>query len=760
MSYNKKIWANGDLITKESMNNIENGIYDAHDKINTINNKVEENTTDTNTAKQDISDIKLQIGTEELTTNAKEVKGAINEVNSQINEIVNVADLAQEGNNVYIKDSNGNKVGNGITIQTSGTSTSSVRLYNTEPIGELFDEPTGYTYLSWPAGNLKYDKNIDKYVCIVNAADKHIFTTLKQYICFINPDTFEVSELTKIVVTDVTLDPKAICNLTILDDGSYMMIALVDSVNHKIVSSDNGTTWMDAGAITGNTSQHFWAIYKLSNGRLIGSIDVANCGLWYSDDNGSSWTNVIPSGRPGDYNAEGCVIELSENKLMCIARKSMHGSGGYAPNTNNYSGPSEHAIISYSDDNGTTWSEWTESSTIDNMNGSCCTGVVHDNLVEIFAASRWYVTQNYVNDDYTNTGKCGAITHYTATVENALNDNFTNNGIVAYANAVGKGSSQDFHCPCIATKNNDMLLVYFDRIGNGSEENTNYYFIRGSFDKLTYKPVDNFPSSLFGYTGKKIDNKLLSLKTELILMINEVLNGGTVTPPEDVYIPTSDGMVVNFDFLDITTHDTTAMKVTDKKNGIVGYYRTANNTNSPLVTSFPTNTGKYLDSNSYTNSFVIEGLNNLISTASDFSFEVTFYIGESIGAAAKWILQWNNGGSNSTRLGGGVAQPLYLSTDGSSYKYNISNIDLYSKTNMFVHCFVNIYSDGSYKTFINNQPTKEQAAASDFSTWDSRIATKPIFSSMNLISIRFYSKALTTDEINNNYMYEYNRFNE
>lgn len=84
MSYNKRTWANGDLITKERMNNIENGIYDAHDKINVINNKVEENTTDTNTARKDISDIKLQIGTEELTTTSKKLKGAINELGSQI----------------------------------------------------------------------------------------------------------------------------------------------------------------------------------------------------------------------------------------------------------------------------------------------------------------------------------------------------------------------------------------------------------------------------------------------------------------------------------------------------------------------------------------------------------------------------------------------------------------------------------------------------------------------------------------------------
>ena len=51
MSYNKRVWANGDLITKERMNNIEDGIYDAHEEINTLKNKVEENTTDTNTAR-------------------------------------------------------------------------------------------------------------------------------------------------------------------------------------------------------------------------------------------------------------------------------------------------------------------------------------------------------------------------------------------------------------------------------------------------------------------------------------------------------------------------------------------------------------------------------------------------------------------------------------------------------------------------------------------------------------------------------------
>ena len=88
-NYNKTTWATGDRITDAKLSKIENGIYDAHNKINAINNKVEESTTNTNTAKQDINDIKLQIGTEELTTTSKKLKGAINELDSQIKDIAN-----------------------------------------------------------------------------------------------------------------------------------------------------------------------------------------------------------------------------------------------------------------------------------------------------------------------------------------------------------------------------------------------------------------------------------------------------------------------------------------------------------------------------------------------------------------------------------------------------------------------------------------------------------------------------------------------
>ena len=69
MSYNKRPWANGDLITKERMNNIEDGIYTAHDKINAINNEIEDNTTDINELKSKVWDIQNPFNISSISIN-------------------------------------------------------------------------------------------------------------------------------------------------------------------------------------------------------------------------------------------------------------------------------------------------------------------------------------------------------------------------------------------------------------------------------------------------------------------------------------------------------------------------------------------------------------------------------------------------------------------------------------------------------------------------------------------------------------------
>ena len=81
MVYKKKLWKTGDIMKQEDINNIENGIYEAHQELQNLHNY------DDTVIKNDIKNIKTDLGTAQLTTTAKDVKGAVNEVNSQCKDI-------------------------------------------------------------------------------------------------------------------------------------------------------------------------------------------------------------------------------------------------------------------------------------------------------------------------------------------------------------------------------------------------------------------------------------------------------------------------------------------------------------------------------------------------------------------------------------------------------------------------------------------------------------------------------------------------
>ena len=121
--------------------NVEGALEEIDSKIKNIEN----NGYDDTQIKQDIVNIKTEIGTEELTTTDQTIKGAVNEIDSQINAIVNVGDLGKNGDNVYIKDSNGNKIGNGITISSefnniNDTTTSASTTYSSNKIESIKGE--------------------------------------------------------------------------------------------------------------------------------------------------------------------------------------------------------------------------------------------------------------------------------------------------------------------------------------------------------------------------------------------------------------------------------------------------------------------------------------------------------------------------------------------------------------------------------------------------------------------------------------------
>lgn len=473
-----------------------------------------------------------------LETTDKTIIGAINEVSSQFKDIVTKTII--EDDKLYLVKSDGTKLDEGTILPVSSTS-SNIETYKCEEIGELFDQPGDNKYLGWPAGNLKYDKNIDKFVCLILSCSAHIHSTSELYVSYINKNNY-VSEIPVRCLffdtdktTSLTIVDEGVCSFIILQNGNYCLFKKIDNKTYRFISEDYGKTWYKEQET--NLNVEFWNLFKTSNGRMLATRDSYNSEIYYSDDEGITWQSSTPSGTIGNYQCEGYILELSPNNLMCLARKNIEGMGRTATG----SGDCDHALITYSTDNGTTWSAFSESNTIDNMNASSCCGVVHNGVVEIFTCSRWSHEGDAFTTDYANTGKCGAVIHYTATIENALNDNFSKIGIITYSKGTGTNAFIDFHCPCIATNEKDMLLTYYDRTAPYTMESTNYYFIRGNLEQLKYKNFnkkDN--SSIYGYSADYINNIInsleLSLKEKtntLQYLMSKIPNSG-IKPPDEI----------------------------------------------------------------------------------------------------------------------------------------------------------------------------------------------------------------------------------
>ena len=158
-NYNKTAWVSGDRITAAKLNKIEAGIEGVNQKVASGGTSGGSNINDT-------------AASTTTTYSSNKIENIKEDLSSQIKEIVNVSDLAQEGNNVYIKDSNGNKVGNGITIQTSTTSSGDSTTSNYDVEIPLPFTPSKDTdvKLTFSPGEVK------KYNCEINSIDTSDWT--------------------------------------------------------------------------------------------------------------------------------------------------------------------------------------------------------------------------------------------------------------------------------------------------------------------------------------------------------------------------------------------------------------------------------------------------------------------------------------------------------------------------------------------------------------------------------------------------------
>lgn len=522
-TYNQTNWGNGDVISSAKLNKLEKVAKDNVDKVNKMPAKSIVEGGKIYLAKEDGT--KLDSGTElpaggstiEVVNNLESdsTTAALSAaqgkaLNTQYKDIAKKTVI--ENNKLYLVDKDNNKVDQGTELpSTSGVTdeqiqsavnsylienpievSSTTETYKIEDIGELYFAPSKYT--AWCPSNLKFDKTLDKFVVLLYCATAHIHSTSDLYISYIDKESFVATQPVKAKyvdtdgVTDITPSQAGTTSFMILDDGTYMMLHDINRITYRFISNDNGLTWVKKEVVVGFSGSP-WGLTKLANGRLICSDDVSKVGLYYSDDMGINWTQVVPTSCGGNYEAEAFILELEENKLIAIARKNMDGAGY------DNDGDSNHAIISYSTDNGITWSDWVESNTIDNMNGSSCTGLIHDGVVEIFACSRWYNRSGHTNTDNTNTGKNGAMMHYIATTQNALNDNFTKVGILDYA----RGESEEYHSPCVAADDRkNILIVHMD---GGGETDCNHRYLRGELGGLSYLAKNGSNSTVKAYSA-------------------------------------------------------------------------------------------------------------------------------------------------------------------------------------------------------------------------------------------------------------------
>lgn len=632
----------------------------------------------------------------------------------------------------------------------SGNSTVNPVPFKVQEIGQLFDQPLPYT--AWCSGSLHYDASLGKYVDLLYCAPQHESPEYTaSYVTHIDPKTYEASDpvLCKFYDTDGTTELSITYAgkpaFVILQDGTYMMLQSIGGTTYRFISVDYGLTWAKGGACSGYTiSTETYALVQLSNGRILANAITRE--INYSDDGGITWTSVTPATSGASYEAEYCFLEVKPSVVLGICRKTVSGVGN---SVSAASGDCEHAVYTISEDYGTTWSVLKESETIDNMNASNCTGYVHDGVVEIFAASRWYHDGDYATTDYTNTGKSGAITHYMATVENALNDKFTNMGVIVYAKTTGDTSplaAQDFHTPCIAVNGTDMLMVYFDRVEPYNVADTvNHHYIRGSLNGIDYGVRDNLKSTIFPVSSAKVDALIRKAKNEMIIKINEAILSGGLIPPTDGDDPGTfvfDGIVANFNFADESAMNAEAMTVTDTINGIVA---TCTSETFPTVRENSVSGG----------TFSIPALSDYFDSTTLFAFTVEISVyredGDSWSKYDFWSAYSNGGARN--RFSATVANLHAINTSGSAVTY-AQWATINPEATGHNHVVGTFSEDGTFCIYRNGELQATYNSFADFAHWPETVLTKASWVGEKLKAFRIYKRALTAEEVAVNYAYE------
>lgn len=378
--------------------------------------------------------------------------------------------------------------------------------YKFSKIGKLITGDTYFRYMCWSTDLMHYDSSIDKFVHIIKTSTAHGGNADCGYIVYINPSTLEATQLAKMYINDEKTDWAKWLNGFVIDgDGNYL-VWYYDYENsprqmHRIISTDKGKTWTDNGVCSMPTETgYFQQVTRLSSGTLLGSYDDGTISVNSSDktitkvarstDNGLTWNDVEITSE--FFSVEQHFLEIDDT-IMLIGRKNAYPST-QAP-----------ACISYSKDDGLTWTKEKASKTL-LMHCGDAVSFIHDDIVEVFCNSR------YFNNSFKVEPFIGELNHYIASKEDALQDKF----ILVEKFYIPGTDSGSFHGPSLAQDNEgNVLISYSCDVPTGAlPSDLNFLYSTG---RGGCRPIccDGVASYNLPYSGAKIENIISELKERI-----------------------------------------------------------------------------------------------------------------------------------------------------------------------------------------------------------------------------------------------------
>ena len=267
-NYIREIHQDGDILSASIINKFEEAL-----ETNTKAIKAGTGTSyDDTKIKTDINTIKTDLGTDELTTTAKNIKGSINEVAAQYKDIAKKTII--QDNKLYLTRADGTKIDTGTTLPTPSTSAEGTdvnintiinsssnlqsKTYNVKPIRPLIsftdDDGKAGVYTKWKP--ILQEKGIPLNIAIItNTVGNNGYLTWEQiqelqdtYGCEILSHTVTHANIGTHTTNKTWIEELKQSKLTLMEHG----------LNIRGLAYPNGGYWGTKEGLVDDTSNGYW----------------------------------------------------------------------------------------------------------------------------------------------------------------------------------------------------------------------------------------------------------------------------------------------------------------------------------------------------------------------------------------------------------------------------------------------------------------------------------------------------------------------